>query len=626
MSPFVFDCQCLVFILTIWCTACTSAPSYQCNGIGMLYSGGNAQLGYGIDSSIVYLFGSDRSIDRWNVTSTSPIQLPIQTPSEQFISYSNNMVQISNMMYFVGMRGAPSLYIFDAITEDWHNRPELSQPNTLLSGGCLTGNDTHLFFIGGIPNTTHPIASSSTVWSHHLQIYDVSANTWIEEPISAYESAGGWSDGYCQAIHGNLFVFGGRSPGWDDHFHSTVLKRHSTTQWSTIATMDLQYHHTGAAYGNSLRHYHFIYLIGGMAPLGGVGPHCMNYIYEFDSISETFTNVYVNIMQKKRSRAPAGIINDMLYVFGGSTACVEKTVDVQICDILDTPDPTIAPSEPTLQPTNDPSLDPTVIPSHSPLQPEPTFPRLQPTNNPSLDPTVIPSHSPLHTPDPTVYPITVPILSSLTRYPSSGPSLTPLKVTHEVTIRETGPEDDINMEKMPIEVIMVLSSIAVVVLLICLVCAIVHLYRSVSKQPVKQMQMTQTGNEMKNERVDKSNDMIEQKEGKDNGNKKHSLLPLTNEGEQKVGIGSAKVNAIDEDEDEDSIDSLYVKKHDCDEATTTGATTLNDRYYGTTPTQMVIPSAATNAIVTGGHVNNKTNGAKGDVNEETGEIDHVTAR
>eukprot|EP01083_Nonionella_stella_P142453 440854_1 len=151
-------------------------------------------------SHCAYLFGGSGLTDgaipidtiyKRNMDQTDWTTLSVSTPTSMFYSITQNSVLIDRIVYFIGMYDTSyqsgKLYKFDIITEDWAS---------IL--GCLTGNETHLFMIGGR-------SCYANCLDEYLQIYNINQNSWVSEAINISPIiSNGWYQQYCHVIENDL--------------------------------------------------------------------------------------------------------------------------------------------------------------------------------------------------------------------------------------------------------------------------------------------------------------------------------------------------------------------------------------------------------------------------------------
>eukprot|EP01083_Nonionella_stella_P002807 8043_1 len=202
----------LLCIIVLWLLRGVCAPVTSCISDSELpVEVTGMQLGYTTDPNIVYLFGGQTgpigadpltSIYKYNVNEDQYTLLGTTTPTPQFYTISNNILSVNDIIYFVGtpMPWPPHYaYAFDVTTETW---AELSNPSHPAFYGCLTGNDTHLFFIGGVDNAANYIALKG------IQMYNIHSNSWSYDTSNDLP-IDGWQLGYCAMVNDDIYIFGG---------------------------------------------------------------------------------------------------------------------------------------------------------------------------------------------------------------------------------------------------------------------------------------------------------------------------------------------------------------------------------------------------------------------------------
>eukprot|EP01083_Nonionella_stella_P072774 196343_1 len=317
-------------------------------------------------SHCAYLFGGSGPTDgaipidtiyKRNMDQTDWTTLSVSTPTSMFYSITQNSVLIDRIVYFIGMYDTSyqsgKLYKFDIITEDWASNNQLTPPTHPSIFGCLTGNETHLFMIGG--------RSCDSCYDEYLQIYDINANSWFTEAIDVSPVKGnGWLGQYCHMVDNELYVFGGFVGGGIGYGHiNGIFKYDQVDKWSVLpSTLP-----SSARSGATIYKHPFMYLVGGWD-----GVNSLNTIVEFDINTESITNTHT--MEEGIRSMGAEIVNNKVYIFGGRSTSGDSSLNVEQCDIYTTSDPSIQPSQqPSYMPSTTPSEPPSDIPSNEPTIP-----------------------------------------------------------------------------------------------------------------------------------------------------------------------------------------------------------------------------------------------------------------
>eukprot|EP01084_Bolivina_argentea_P016520 30903_1 len=271
------------------------------------------QLVYFKHINTVYLFGGkstpnhtniyQRSIYKWNISNHSSWfeLIDTTTPTVNFSSYGNNVVEVNNKAYFIGIYdgswASGQIYVFDPSNDSFLNH-NLTSPPDISSQGCLTTNKTHILMAGG----RHSIES----FCDDLQIYDTQRNVWDLQPIriSPIYHNGIYAQ-YCVMVNNTLFTFGGSSQNvyLNEYYKFESIE---DNRWSLLGTKSTSTRSGAAVYYNKLNR---IYLIGGFA-----GHSPVSNIDDFDVAEQKIVATYHTV--QPLFGAPAFISNDKLYIFG----------------------------------------------------------------------------------------------------------------------------------------------------------------------------------------------------------------------------------------------------------------------------------------------------------------------
>ena len=205
----------------------------QLNEWGSVYNGGfsSAFAAFNKETATVFVFGGfhvtgpnweniylldlrEPNIQWAEIKPTVPNSI-----NGQFHSPISNSVYIANLVYFVGWcctgsadrnfyTGSP--VIFDMNQNNWVNTDtgfwgEYTNLPYNTTHGCLTTNNTHLIYIGGVNETNY---------FNTLQIFDIDKKKWYTQKIPFSQLLNvsydiGFKDGYCMAVKDVVYVFGG---------------------------------------------------------------------------------------------------------------------------------------------------------------------------------------------------------------------------------------------------------------------------------------------------------------------------------------------------------------------------------------------------------------------------------
>eukprot|EP01084_Bolivina_argentea_P258759 436375_1 len=291
------------------------------------------QLGYNIETSVVYLFGgifsngtsqqNSNKIYKRNINNNTDLwkHISTTTTSDIFVSAIKQSVSIGNIVYFVGVNNGTfqvnEVQVFDMTTEEF-NLGGIPPYNFSGVRGCVETNGTHIFMIGG--------KSSATTYLNYIQILNIPSPTWhyIEIDINFGVQS-------CAIFNNQIYVFG----GYSNVNVSYGIYRYDilTTQWNYISNISNEFN-SGYAIYSPIDHNIYI----------------------------TRTNLSIFSVKKEEIvaqlpllipifQAPAMIFNNTLHLFGGAytnvlwypgirqnTALVQKTTlpititKTQTCD------------------------------------------------------------------------------------------------------------------------------------------------------------------------------------------------------------------------------------------------------------------------------------------------------
>eukprot|EP01083_Nonionella_stella_P299027 1014724_1 len=212
------------------------------------------------------------------------------------------------------------------------------------------------------------------------------------------------------------------------------------------------------------------------------------------------------------------IVHNIVYLFG------EQSMKYVIHPSDNpTKTPTDNPSEPSTNQTDNPSLNPSKMPSDTPSK----WPTISPSNEPSITPTNTPTDA-----------------------PSSVPTFVPIATT------------DIEQEHTQHSALKPpkssgINSITVIIIIVCVlaffICMIALIYRVARWIWFENNKKMMVHGHIKSKEIDGDNNQ-------------NGVRSKENDSNDQI---EADIDGIrDENEDEDWIESLYVKKHNCDETTT----------------------------------------------------------
>eukprot|EP01083_Nonionella_stella_P167711 564406_1 len=324
--------------------------------------------------------------------------------------------QIDNTVYFLSTSGS-NLNTFDmanrVYTSSWKSVSTSVSYTSCLTSASISNID-YIYVVGGYGST--PLSK--------VQVLKTSTMQWLSG-IPSMKTARNRLSCIVDPSTLQLYAIAGKNgPGTDPGSYLDTIEKinvNNMNLWEIVsATL------TKPAIGTrSILYEERILVIGGRYANGVSGQTYLDTIHVVDPQTDAVTLPYASL-PRGVAEAAAIIMNDELYVFGGSI-CPN---DVDFCDNayrtfliyqFATPSPTTPTSQP---PTYAPTLFPTNIPTASPTLP-PTYTPTSTTTSPTLPPTYTPSLFPTNTPTllPTLPPTSTP--TSPTTLPTLQPTYTP---------------------------------------------------------------------------------------------------------------------------------------------------------------------------------------------------------
>eukprot|EP01083_Nonionella_stella_P164100 542151_1 len=339
-------------------------------------------------------------------------------------------------------------------------------PTYVSYAACLTSIDHYLIVIGGGTWV-------STVAMDTVQIYNINTKQWLSNVPSLRTPRMSVS---CIVVNDILYAIGGWQ-GDTPHTYLNTIETLDVSDMSSIQTQQWQYFgdtlNTARGGTRVVSRGSEIVVIGGQ-------DNADVRVSDVHIIDTNSGQIYVGgQLAFGVSYAASIIVDSMLYVFGGYSATgAEKRYQYAIM--------------PSSHPTTHPTTHPTSIPSINPTN----NPSKNPTDDPSQYPTNIPSQYP--TLDPSLYPTNDPITTTITLIPTWTPVVDPSNsattsiytASHESTRIQLGQTSGSESN-----IFMVLGVIVLVIvaLSMCILSAIIYLYRAnkTMQKNATQMQLSE---------------------------------------------------------------------------------------------------------------------------------------
>eukprot|EP01083_Nonionella_stella_P020487 56800_1 len=331
-------------------------------------------------TNTVYLFGGlderNNAINitfKWNMSQPNSTFEAIDSTPIRIASCTDSSVVIKELVYFHQPLITDGAHIFNMQTESWVIDSLIPPLPFAMSEGCLTTNNTHLFYVGGTDANQIPMNST--------HILDLDSKTWESHQMTSPPINNGVAWNYCSfALSTNTLYTAGGYVSDTIHRINSIFKFdgfvwHNVTQKSVASD-------AGSAVFSSTEDK--IYLIGGWDPDIS---YPTNTFYDIIDVLDVKSDsiIWTDHLSRGVSCFSSLIIRDKLFVFGGYTNFGNVSSFVQVCDL---------PIYPTASPTNQPSTNPTTFTSDPS-----SMPTTSPSSNPSTDPSTI---------DPTGIPTTIP--------------------------------------------------------------------------------------------------------------------------------------------------------------------------------------------------------------------------
>eukprot|EP01083_Nonionella_stella_P204499 745433_1 len=353
--------------------------------------------------------------------------------------------QIDNTVYFLSTSGS-NLNTFDmanrVYTSSWKSVSTSVSYTSCLTSASISNID-YIYVVGGYGST--PLSK--------VQVLKTSTMQWLSG-IPSMKTARNRLSCIVDPSTLQLYAIAGKNgPGTDSGSYLDTIEKinvNNMNLWEIVsATL------TKPAIGTrSILYEERILVIGGRYHANGVsGQTYLDTIHVVDPQTDAVTLPYASL-PRGVAEAAAIIMNDELYVFGGSICpndvdfCYNAYRTFLIYQFA-TPSPTTPTSQPptyapTLFPTNIPTASPTLPPTYTPTSTttSPTFlPTLPPTNIPTASPTLPPTYTPTSTTtSPTLPPTYTPSLfptNTPTLLPTLPPTSTPTSPTTLPTLQPT---------------------------------------------------------------------------------------------------------------------------------------------------------------------------------------------
>eukprot|EP01084_Bolivina_argentea_P078724 142881_1 len=333
-----------LYILFMICIAHAQSDTWYYAGSQLSLPLGRGLVGYNNETATVYIFGGttntqtcgnsiccQNSIYKLNMNDMSNewSKLNTDTPSSCFTSRIAGSVSINDLIYFMGIDNGSSainqVHVFDTKTEQFTNDQSIPLTPHEANGGCVSANDSHIFFMGGTDGNGQPI--------HFLQILDVNTKDWsVVEIDEQYLGEIGLRSQLCSVVNNYLYILGGK----DIHsISSNRIYKFDISQgnWIYVGELSINCYDGWSVY--SMKH-HKIYTIQ------------TSVVQVFDVNTEQY--IGSSSYRIRINMAPSLIYDDILIIIGGNVGSYMYSTFVQLAELPLLPVPTMNPTmNPTLQ-------------------------------------------------------------------------------------------------------------------------------------------------------------------------------------------------------------------------------------------------------------------------------------
>jgi N-acetylneuraminic acid mutarotase len=323
----------------------------------------------------IYVIGPDgTNLEYDPATLTWTAKQPAPPPRSQFAIavYQNKIYVIGGSVGFDQSTGSQILSslneVYDPQTDTWESKTPMPSNRSQLNANVVDGK---IYLIGGRTGGQFTTVDLN-------EVYDPQTDTWntkapIPYPVVQYASA---------VIDGKIFIMGGQ-----DEFADTVnldlvqIYDPSTDTWSFGTPMPNVVWQAAAGATTGVWAPKRIYLFGGLPAHSLFGTN-ITQVYNPETDSWTLGAP----MPTSRFNFAVGVVNDILYAFGGSPFFNLQGEAIAATELY-IPFGYTGPLPPYWSPPTSTSPPPTTSPTSSPSgTPMPTSPSNQPTEAPESQP------------------------------------------------------------------------------------------------------------------------------------------------------------------------------------------------------------------------------------------------
>ncbi len=267
-------------------------------------------------NGIIYVLGSSVNYAYNPNTNSWSQKTPMPVPRTEFaIAACNNKIYVIGGVDSNGSSSSVN-EAYDPSTDTWTTKAALPTSRSEMQAGTINGK---IYVMGG-----RTAGAYSTV--NITEIYDPAANSWSSGVSMLYPVVG-----YASAVVDNkIYVIGGQDEYLSSASNNVAFAQiydPATNAWSLGASMPVSTWQVAAGATTGTMAPKQIYVIGGMTGFG----EGSNQTYAYDPSANTWTTA-ASIPFACYNPAIA-VVNDVLYVIGGSQSTVALSTNEQYTPI-----------------------------------------------------------------------------------------------------------------------------------------------------------------------------------------------------------------------------------------------------------------------------------------------------
>lgn len=234
-----------------------------------------------------------------------------------YVNHWGALVACQNKIYVIGGNSEDPTQVYDPATDTWENRTSIPSTRVLNEANVVDGK---IYVIGGqFPSYTfeYNIFPSSS-----NDVYDPETDSWsqmapIPIPVRSYASA---------VLDDKIYIISGLqsnlNPGYNRN-HLVQIFDPATNQWTNGTSIPIPVTSAGACATTGVSAPKRIYVLGGHSDYYQDLLHDKDFNQVYDPETDTWTNA--TALPTPRNGFDAAVINDEIYVIGGSDRDIDLT-------------------------------------------------------------------------------------------------------------------------------------------------------------------------------------------------------------------------------------------------------------------------------------------------------------